>query len=141
MSKVEYQKVVRLSTWAVESNSSFHKMKVWLNISQRVKFQDDPMTGWVRTVWLKMVGHKKSRFQEPWIDFKSFLYQLIFSKSIKRFDIYIKKIIEIDNIVPKILISYDQLFSTKRFWLNELLDHLETSCADLYWAKLSFYEN
>ena len=41
MSKVEYQKVVRLSTWAVESNSSFHKMKVWLNISQRVKFQDD----------------------------------------------------------------------------------------------------
>ena len=45
MSKVEYQKVVRLSTWAVESNSSFHEMKVWLNISQRVKFQDDTMTG------------------------------------------------------------------------------------------------
>ena len=44
-SKVEYQKVVRLSTWVVESNSSFDKMKVWLNRSGRMKFQDNPITG------------------------------------------------------------------------------------------------
>ena len=43
-SKDEYQKVVRLSTWVVESNSSFDKMKVWLNRSGRTKFQDNPIT-------------------------------------------------------------------------------------------------
>ena len=56
MSKVKYQKVVRLSTWVVESNSSFDKMKVWLNRSGRMKFQDNPITDWVGTVWLKMVA-------------------------------------------------------------------------------------
>ena len=56
MSKVQYHKVVRLSTWVVESNSSFDEMKVWLNRSGRMKFQNNPITGWVWTVWLKMVG-------------------------------------------------------------------------------------
>ena len=45
MSKVESQKVVRLSTWVVESNSKFDEMKVGLNISQRMKFQGDSITG------------------------------------------------------------------------------------------------
>ena len=44
-SKVEYQKVVRLSTWVIESNSSFDKMKDWLNRSGRMKFQDNTITG------------------------------------------------------------------------------------------------
>ena len=61
-------------------------------------------------------------------------------------DSILKKWVDIKVIwslfmVPEILISYDQPFSTKRFWLNQSLDHLETSRADLYWAKLSFYEN
>ena len=81
MSKVQYQKVVRLSTWVVESNSSVDKMKVWLNISQRVKFQDNPLTGWVGTVRLEMVGQLKSRFQEPRKDAQSFVYNLIFSEA------------------------------------------------------------
>ena len=45
MSKVKCQKVVRLSTWFVESYSDFDEMKVWLNISGRMKFQIDPITG------------------------------------------------------------------------------------------------
>ena len=66
MSTVKCQKVVRLSTWVVESYSDFDEMKVWLYISQRMKFQIDPITGSVRTVWLKLVGPKNSSFQEPY---------------------------------------------------------------------------
>ena len=45
MSTVKCQKVVRLSTWVVESYSDFDEMKVWLYISQRMEFQIDPITG------------------------------------------------------------------------------------------------
>jgi len=55
-SKVKHQKVVRLSTWVIESNSSFDKKSAWLNITGRIKFQSDPITDWVRTVWLKLVS-------------------------------------------------------------------------------------
>ena len=45
MSKVKCQKVVRSSTLVVESYSDLEEMKDWLNISGRMKFQIDPITG------------------------------------------------------------------------------------------------
>ena len=67
MSKVQYHKVVRLSTWVVESNSSFDKMKVWLNRSGRMKFQNNPKTGWVETVWFEIRVQQVYRSCQRWL--------------------------------------------------------------------------
>ena len=56
-------------------------------------------------------------------------------------EIYIKEMVLLNKMVSGNLNSMDQPISTKRFRLNQLSDSSETSCADLYWAKLTFYQN
>ena len=78
--KIDYQKVIRLKTWVVESSSVLDFRKIWLKISERMKFQVDPITGWVGTIWLSLAGPQNLRFKTPY-DMVHIIFNKAFIKS------------------------------------------------------------
>ena len=64
---------------AVVVDLVFITIKYGLLTCRACKNEIDLAIGWVRTIWLDLVGQWNSRFREPLTEMESFLYEFIFS--------------------------------------------------------------